>query len=86
MGSTFSMKDLGPLYYFLGLEVHRSNGTLFLPQTKYSIDLLRKYKIDGAKPYSSLMVNGSLLRAFDGDPLPDPSEYHSAVGALQYLT
>lgn len=26
-----------------------------------------------------LVVNGSILRAFDGDPLPDPSEYRSAV-------
>lgn len=42
--------------------------------------------MDGAKPYSSLVLSGSKLSTFDGDPLLDPSEYCSAVGALQYLT
>ena len=82
LGSTFAMKDLGPLHYFLGLKVHKSSGTLFLSQTKCAVDLLRKYKMDGAKPYSPLAVNGSKLSAFNGDPLPDPSEYLSVVGAL----
>lgn len=86
LGPTFAMKDLGPLHYFLGLEVHRTNENLFLSQTKYAIDLLRKYKMDGAKPYSSPMVTGNKLSAFDGHPLPDLSEYCSDVGALQYLT
>ncbi|KAJ8627364.1 hypothetical protein MRB53_020671 [Persea americana] len=42
--------------------------------------------MDGAKPYSSLVINGSKLSILDGDPLPDPSEYRNAIGALQYLT
>ncbi|RWR76373.1 putative polyprotein [Cinnamomum micranthum f. kanehirae] len=86
LASAFAMKDLGPLHYFLGLEVCRSNGSLFLSQTKYAIDLLHKYKLDGAKPYSSPVAHGSKLSVLDGDPLPDASEYRSAVGALQYLT
>lgn len=45
-----------------------------------------KVKMDGAKPYSSPVINGSKLSLLDGDPLPDPSEYRSAVRALQYLT
>ena len=80
------MKDLGPIHYFLGIEVCRSNDSLFLSQTKYAIDLLRKFKMDRAKPYSSLVINGSKLSILDGDPLPDPSEYRNAIGALQYLT
>ena len=42
--------------------------------------------MDGAKPYSSSVPTGSKLSILNGVPLPDPSEYHSAVGALQYLT
>lgn len=39
-GSAFAMKDLGPIHYFLGLEVHCSSDKLFLSQTKYVVDLL----------------------------------------------
>lgn len=81
----FAMKDLGPLHHFLGLEVHQSSEGLFLSQTKYDVDVLKKFKLDGAKPYSSPAVGGSELSLFDGDPLPYPFEYHSAMGALQYL-
>lgn len=86
LASAFVMKGLGALHYFLGLEVCHSNGSLFLSQIKYTVDLLREYKMDSAKPYVSLVVNGTKLSQIDGDSLPDPSKYHSAVDALQYLT
>lgn len=53
-----------------------------LSQTKYVVDLLCKFKMDGAKQYSSPVISGSRLSLLDGDPLLDPSEYRSAVGAL----
>lgn len=38
LSRTFSMKDLGPLYFFLGIEVHRTRtpDRLFLSQSKYA--------------------------------------------------
>ena len=79
------MKDLSRLHYFLVLEVSRSSDGLFFSQTKYAVDLLQKYKMDGVQPYSSPVLNGSKLSILDGDLLSNLSEYHSAVGALQYL-
>ena len=38
--STFQMKDLGHLTYFLGLEVHSRDHGLFLNQHKYIKDLI----------------------------------------------
>ena len=38
--ASFHMKDLGPLTYFLGLEVHIDSFGIFLHQHKYTQDLL----------------------------------------------
>jgi hypothetical protein len=36
------MKDLGPLYHFLGITVeHRSNG-MFLHQRTYMLDIIKR--------------------------------------------
>lgn len=43
------------------------------------------FKMDGVEPYSSPVISGSKPSLFDGDPLPNPFEYRSAVEALQYL-
>jgi hypothetical protein len=41
--SEFSVKDLGLLHYFLGIEVDsRTSGTLLLRQRKYALDLLAR--------------------------------------------
>ncbi|KAJ9705530.1 hypothetical protein PVL29_003532 [Vitis rotundifolia] len=51
LSSEFSLKDLGSLHYFLGLEVkHLPNG-LFVSQTKYTRDLLEHTKNDGVYSY-----------------------------------
>jgi hypothetical protein len=38
--ASFHMKDVGPLTYFLGLEVHTNSSGIFLNQRKYTQDLI----------------------------------------------
>lgn len=42
LGREFSMKDLGPFHYFLGVKVQYFDGGLFLNQTKYATELLHR--------------------------------------------
>lgn len=42
LGSTFSIKDLGQLHYFLGIEVVSRNSNLILSQRKYILDILHR--------------------------------------------
>jgi hypothetical protein len=36
----FAIKDLGPLRYFLGIDVKRDNAGFFLSQEKYATEIL----------------------------------------------
>ena len=40
MSKLFSMKDLGPVHYFMGIEATQTTIGLCICQTKYILDLL----------------------------------------------
>lgn len=86
LGKTFSMKDLGPLHYFLGIEVTATSTGLFLSQPKYAQDILSRSHLDALKPISTpLSVKPSIV-IDDAAAYTDATQYRSLVGALQYLT
>lgn len=86
LNKQFLMKDLGPLNYFLGIEVHRNKAGLSLTQSKYVLDLLKRTDMLRAKSMSSPAIRGKRLSLYDGEPLSNPSEFRIIVGALQYVT
>ncbi|KAG8488866.1 hypothetical protein CXB51_016760 [Gossypium anomalum] len=82
----FALKDMGNLYYFLGIKVSRSSsGSLHLCQQKYVRELLGRSSMTNAKGVHTPMVSSSMLSKDKGEPLADPIEYHSLAGALQYV-
>jgi len=46
----FSIKDLGPLKYFLGIEVAHAPRGLFLSQHKCALEIVDECGLLGAKP------------------------------------
>ena len=85
LAAKFSLKELGELSYFLGMEATRTEKGLHLTQTKYITDLLRRAKMADAKPVATPMSSTQVLTLNSGDLLSDPSEYRVIVGSLQYL-
>ena len=58
LSKEFEMKDLGPLKYFLGIEVSWSNTRIFLSQRKYALDLLQETGMSGCHPVDTPIVEG----------------------------
>ncbi|KHN17953.1 Retrovirus-related Pol polyprotein from transposon TNT 1-94 [Glycine soja] len=86
LAARFSLKDLGCLSYFLGVEVIPSAAGMFLSQRKYIIDLLHKSGMTNTKPASTPLSASVQLLKDSGDLLPSPNEYRTLVGSLQYLS
>ena len=86
LGSAFALKDLGPLNYFLGIEIVPHGSGILLSQKKYILELLQKAGLSSCNPMSSPMVASSSLSLDDSDAFSDPSKYRQVVGALQYVT
>ncbi|KAA3477498.1 Retrovirus-related Pol polyprotein from transposon TNT 1-94 [Gossypium australe] len=81
----FSLKDLGQLHYFLGIEVTRTPNGLFLSQKKYILELLQRASMYRSKPSPTPMMTSCKLSTHQGNPIEDESLYRSIVGALQYV-
>uniref|UniRef100_A0A2N9FUY7 Reverse transcriptase Ty1/copia-type domain-containing protein n=2 Tax=Fagus sylvatica TaxID=28930 RepID=A0A2N9FUY7_FAGSY len=86
LGQHFEMKDLGPLSYFLGLEVSSSSDGCYLTQAKYTSDLISRAGITDSKIVDTPIEYNNRLNTHDGEPLPDATLYRQLVGSLVYLT
>ncbi|PKI73561.1 hypothetical protein CRG98_006142 [Punica granatum] len=82
----FRIKDLGPLSYFLGIEIIHSDSGLFLNQRKYTLDILTEAGMLGSRPAHFPMEQQHRLSRDSGDPIPDPGLYRRLIGRLLYLT
>ncbi|KAG8500800.1 hypothetical protein CXB51_002985 [Gossypium anomalum] len=85
LNARFSLKDLGRLNYFLGIEVTYAKGGVFLSQKKYILELLQKASIDRSNDTPTPMTTTCKLSTTKGSPIADAYLYRSIVGALQYV-
>ncbi|MFV0960665.1 reverse transcriptase domain-containing protein, partial [Klebsiella pneumoniae] len=82
----FKMKDLGPLRYFLGVEVDRQSDGLTLTQHKYTRDILHSTGMTDCKPLNTPSILNHKFSLKEGSPYHDPTLYRRIVGMLQHLT
>eukprot|EP00253_Pinus_taeda_P026342 PITA_26342 len=79
MQKEFEMSLLGELTYFLGLRIQQNKDGIFLSQTKYLKQILKKYGMEDSKPVSTPMVTGCSLSANDESAAVHQPPYRSMI-------
>jgi hypothetical protein len=85
LSDQFFMSDLGPLWYFLGIEISSMSEGFFLSQEKYIQDLLDRTSLTDHRTAETLMKLNVHLVATDGETLEDHTRYRHIVESLVYL-
>ncbi|GJR08802.1 hypothetical protein Tco_0791454 [Tanacetum coccineum] len=79
------MSMMGKLKFFLILQVHQSPRGIFISQSQYAIELLKKHGLDECLSMSTPMATERLDADLQGTPT-DQTTYRRMIGGLMYLT
>nr|GEX74080.1 putative reverse transcriptase domain-containing protein [Tanacetum cinerariifolium] len=86
MSSRFQMLMMGQMSFFLGFQVSQNPRGIFINQSKFALEILKKFRMDLCDPVDTPMVDR--LKLYE-DPLGiliDQTRFCSMVGSLMYLT
>lgn len=86
LNTTFSIKDLGILHFFLGIEVSHLPTGIALTQTKFAKELLRDSGVSTFKSVVTPLPLNIKLHHDSSPPFSNPTLYRSLVGKLNFLT
>src|SRR5258708_21582439 len=83
---TFKMKDLGPIHWFLGLEIvcDRSCRLISVSQTQYVTDIMSRFNFINSCPISTPVPANFKLPRLDA-PEIDTHQYQSHIGSFMYI-
>ncbi|GJT47259.1 retrovirus-related pol polyprotein from transposon TNT 1-94 [Tanacetum coccineum] len=82
----FKMSMMGKISFFLGQQIFQNPRGIFINQSKYAIESLKKYGFNSCDPVDTPMVEKSKLDEDKEGKAVDPSDYRGMIGALLYLT
>jgi hypothetical protein len=73
--SEFEMSMMGVLQFFLGLQIKQSKERTVVHQTKYTKDIVRKFKMDDSKAMATPMSTTTTLDEHEEGEHMDQKEY-----------
>ena len=85
MQNEFEMPLLGELSFFLGLQIRQSNQGIFISQTKYIKETLKRFVMEDCKLVITPMQTNCKLRKHDDSKSTDRRKYRSMIGSLLYV-
>ncbi|GKA40460.1 retrovirus-related pol polyprotein from transposon TNT 1-94 [Tanacetum coccineum] len=86
MTTMFKMSMMGKMSFFLGLQISQSPRGIFLNQSKYAYEIIKKYGLLTSDSIDTPMVEKNKLdEDLQGTPI-DATLYRGMIGSLMYLT
>ncbi|KAK6139103.1 hypothetical protein DH2020_027148 [Rehmannia glutinosa] len=86
MSFEFEMTNLGLMSYYLGLEVKQIEEGIFLSQTGYAKEILKKFNMIDCNPVNTPMKTGLKLSKFGDEEKENPTLFKNLMGSLRNLT
>jgi hypothetical protein len=86
MKASFKMSDLGPLSFFLGIEVHQDSTGTTLRHSAYAKCVLELAGLVDYNPALTMMEEMLKLSRDNAAKVVDATHYRQLVGSLPYLT
>nr|GEV37374.1 hypothetical protein [Tanacetum cinerariifolium] len=80
------MSMMGKLSFFLRLQISQSPRGIFLNQSKYALESIKKYGMETYEPTDTPMAEKSKLDENLQGKVVDPTRYRKMIGTLMYLT
>ncbi|XP_050909931.1 uncharacterized mitochondrial protein AtMg00810-like [Lathyrus oleraceus] len=86
MQGEFEMSIMGKMNYFLGLQIKQLKDGIFINQSKYCKELLKRFDMDSCKAMSTPMGSGTYVDQDESGVSIDITKYRDMIGSLLYLT
>nr|GEY76550.1 copia protein [Tanacetum cinerariifolium] len=80
MCSKFKMSMMGKILFFLGLQISQSPRGIFINQSKYALESLKKYGFESCDPVDTPTVEKSKLDENKKGKAVNPSHYRGMIG------
>ena len=81
----FEMTDLGLMRYLLGIEVIQYEKRIFICQSKYIKDVLKRFKMINCNLASTPIATRTKLSKHEKGSSVDPTMFKRLVGSLMYM-
>ena len=81
----FKVSMMREMKFFLGLQIKQTNNGIYIHQTKYVKELLKKFKLEDTKEMKTLM-HPTCLGLDEESNKVDNSQYRAMIGSFLYLT
>jgi hypothetical protein len=79
------MTDLGYMRYFLGIEAHKSKTSIFISQSKYAHEILKRFNMINSKASPTPVIKGLKLSKEDKGSKVDLILFKRLIRSLMYI-